>query len=74
MDHLMEALNLTIDREVARPLWRDYQEALIEEQPFTFLYFPERLDGVNRRVKNVVMDARGEWVNIKDWYLDPASR
>lgn len=74
MDSLMEALNLTIDREEARPIWKAYQEALIEEQPYMYLYFPERLDGVNRRLRNVVMDARGEWVNIKDWYLDPADR
>jgi peptide/nickel transport system substrate-binding protein len=74
MDHLMEALNLTVDREAARPLWEQYQEALIEEQPYTYLYFPERLGGVNRRLRDVVMDARGDWVNIKDWYLDPASR
>jgi peptide/nickel transport system substrate-binding protein len=74
MDRLMEAISLTVDREAATALWRDYQAALIEEQPYTFFYFPDRLEGVNRRVRNVVMDARGDWVNIKDWYLDPASR
>ena len=55
-------------------VWREYQEALIEEQPYTFFYFQSRLDGVNRRVRDVVMDVRGEWVNVKDWNLDPASR
>ena len=50
------------------------EHELIQEQPYTYFYFPDRLEGVNRRVRNVVMDARGEWLNIKDWYLDPASR
>ena len=35
---------------------------------------PRRLAGINRRVRGVVMDARGDWATIKDWYLDPASR
>ena len=74
IDRLLEALSRTIDREEAKVLWREYQAVIIEEQPYTFFYFPERHDGVNVRVQNAVMDARGEWVNIKDWYLDPASR
>jgi peptide/nickel transport system substrate-binding protein len=74
IDRLLEAVSRTVDREQARALWMEYQAELIEEQPFTYFYIPERLDGVNRRVRGVVMDARGEWVNLKDWYLDPASR
>jgi len=74
IDRLLERLSVTIDREEAKALWIEYQNMLIQEQPYTFFYFPDRLDGVNERVRNVVMDARGDWVNIKDWYLDPASR
>lgn len=74
IDRLLEALSLTVDREAARPLWREYQQLLVQEQPYTYFYFPDRTDGLNRRVRNVVMDARGEWLNIKDWYIDPASR
>jgi hypothetical protein len=40
-------------------------------QPYTFLYFPDRLDAVRDRVRNVVMDVRGEWVNVRDWEVDP---
>ena len=74
VDRLLEALSRVIDREEAKALWREYQAAIIQEQPYTYFYFPDRTDGVNVRVKNAIMDARGEWVNIKDWYLDPASR
>ena len=74
MDRLLEAISNTVDREEAMPLWREYQNVLIQEQPYTFFYFPDRLMGVNRRVRNATMDARGEWLSVKDWYLDPASR
>jgi peptide/nickel transport system substrate-binding protein len=74
IDRLLEELSRVMDREEAKALWREYQAVLIEEQPYTFFYFPDRLDGINRRVRDVVMDVRGEWLNIKDWHLDPASR
>jgi peptide/nickel transport system substrate-binding protein len=74
IDRLLEALSLAVDREAAKELWREYQTELVQEQPYTYFYFPDRLDGVNRRVRGVVMDARGEWVSVKDWHIDPASR
>ncbi len=74
IDHLLEELSTTIDRDEAIALWARYQEVLIEEQPYTFFYFPDRLDGVNRRLKGVEMDARGEWHSVRDWYIDPSAR
>jgi peptide/nickel transport system substrate-binding protein len=74
MDRLLEEISRTVDREEAKELWLEYQKVLIEEQPYTYVYFPDRLDGVSRRVRDVETDARGDWHNIKDWYLDPASR
>ena len=74
MDRLLEELSRTIDRDDAKALWAEYQAVLSEEQPFTFFFFPDRLDGVNNRVMNLEMDARGEWFSVRHWYLDPASR
>ena len=74
IDRLLEELSLVIDRDEAIALWAEYQGELMKEQPYTFFYFPDRLDGVNTRVKGAVMDARGEWLNIREWYIDPASR
>jgi peptide/nickel transport system substrate-binding protein len=74
IDRLLEELALIVDRDEARARWAEYQQVLIEEQPYTFFYFPDRLDGVSTRMKGVVMDARGEWLNIREWYIDPASR
>jgi len=74
IDRLLDAISVTVDRDEARVLWQEYQRAIVEEQPYTYFYFPDRTDGLNVRVKNAIMDARGEWLNIKDWYLDPSSR
>ena len=74
MDRLLDELSTTIDREEAKALWAEYQGEVVQEQPYTFFYFPDRLDGVSTRLKGVEMDARGDWLNIREWYLDPASR
>jgi len=74
IDRLLEAISVTVDRDVARGLWEEYQQVIVQEQPYTYFYFPDRTDGLNRRLQGVVMDARGEWLSIKDWYIDPASR
>ena len=74
LDRLMEELPLIVDREASLPSWYEYQHELIREQPYTFVYFQDRLDGVNRRLRDVTMDARGEWVSIGAWSIDPALR
>jgi len=74
LDTLLERLSLTVDRDQAKPIWDEYQAVLAEEQPYMYFYFPDRLDGVNNRVKDLEMDARGEWFSVRHWYLDPASR
>jgi peptide/nickel transport system substrate-binding protein len=74
IDHYLERLPLILDREAAEPMWDEYQELLVDEQPYTWLYQPDRLDGVNKRLRNVVMDIRGDWVNIKDWWIPSNER
>ncbi len=74
LDDLIDRLPLVVDREESIPLWLEYQEAIVEEQPFTFFYFPDRLEGINTRMRDVVMDVRGEWFNIREWWIDPAQR
>ena len=74
LDRLMDLLNETIDRDVAAPLWEAYQRVINEEQPFTYFFYPDRIIGVNTRVQNLEMDARGEWLGIRRWYIDPGRR
>jgi peptide/nickel transport system substrate-binding protein len=74
VDRLLKAIGDATDRDEATDLWAEYQRVIAEEHPYTYFYFSQRLSGVNRRLANVEMDARGEWVNIRDWYFDPASR
>ena len=74
IDRLLEAISSTRGRDASRALWAEYQQEIMVEQPYTYLYFRDRLAGVNGRLSGVVMDARGEWVNARQWYIEPDVR
>lgn len=73
-DRLLDTLPVIMDRTAAKPLWQQYQRQIAADQPYTILYFGERLEGVSNRLRNVAPDARGDWVGIKDWYIEPGMR
>lgn len=74
IDELIDALAASRTREEAIPLWREYQQAVAEEVPYQFLYFPNRNMGLANRVHGVEADLRGEWLNVTEWWIDPAAR
>jgi peptide/nickel transport system substrate-binding protein len=74
LDRYLDTLQLITDRAEAVPLWRAYQLRLMELHPFTFLYSYHRLSGVSRRLRGVVMDVRGEWQNLREWWIAPEDR
>jgi peptide/nickel transport system substrate-binding protein len=73
-DRYLDTLPKIADRAAARPLWMEYQEKIAHDQPFTFLYYTRRLEGVHERMRNVHPDARGDWVGASRWFLDPRLR
>ena len=69
VDELLDALVTAEDRQEELDLWRDYQYRILALQPYTYIYFRDRLAGVNERVEGVEMDVRGEWVNVTEWRI-----
>jgi len=70
----LDTLMLVPDREEAQPLWSAYQRRLAELQPYTFLYFDDRLLGINTRLRDVVADVRGDFVNLTEWWIPEDER
>jgi peptide/nickel transport system substrate-binding protein len=73
-DQLLDTLPRIADRAAAKPLWAEYQRKIAADQPYTFLYFTQRLEGAHERLRNVRPDARGDWVGVSRWYLRPGMR
>ena len=74
LDRYLDTLQLITDRDLARPLWREYQLRQMELHPNTYLYAPHRQNGVRARLQGVVMDQRGDWRNMREWWISPEDR
>jgi peptide/nickel transport system substrate-binding protein len=74
VDALIDTLGVILDRDEAMPLWREYQRLIVQESPYTVLYYPERLAGVRARLQGAVMDIRGETVTANQWWILPGQR
>jgi peptide/nickel transport system substrate-binding protein len=69
LDALLDTLPTLADREQALPLWMEYQQLVSSQQPYTFVYFEERLQGVHNQLRNVHPDPRGDLLGVAQWYL-----
>ena len=69
LDTVIAELNrpLTEERKVA--LWKSYQKILNDEQPRTFLYYYDELEGFNRRVKKTDVNLISTLYNAFEWSI-----
>ncbi|HWV56077.1 MAG TPA: ABC transporter substrate-binding protein [Longimicrobiales bacterium] len=74
LDSLLDTLPLIVDRDEALPLWREYQRLIAEQQPYTFIYFQERVHAAHNRLRNVRPDPRGDWYGVAKWWIAPGQR
>jgi peptide/nickel transport system substrate-binding protein len=74
VDELLDSLALLDDRDRARRLWREYQEIIQRDQPYTFLYYDVRANAVRDRLQGVTMDIRGDLLSVRRWWIAPGER
>lgn len=74
VDRLLDTLPLVAERARALPLWSAYQRRIIALQPFMYLYFSERLNGVVADLVGVDFDLRGDLVGAPRWHRGPEGR
>lgn len=74
LDAVMDSAAVATDRASRRALLRRYHQAVHRAQPFTFLHFEERANGLRRGLRGVELDARGDLISVADWWLEPGSR
>lgn len=74
LDAVMDSAAAETDRERRYRLLRRYHEMVHDAQPFTFLYFEDRADGLRRSLRGVELAPRGELISVADWWLEPGSR
>lgn len=73
-DRLIEQARASQDlEERGRLLW-EIQGILHDEQPFAFLWEPDRLHGVSRRLRDVRPNLLDPYHHIDEWWLAPEPR
>lgn len=68
LDRLIEQAQAATTPEQARPVYRQMTLLLEQQQPVTFVFWLKEL-AATRDVGNVVMDPRGELLNMSQWTL-----
>ena len=74
LDRLMDTLPKIAEQAAAMPLWKQYQQMIAQQQPYTFIAYFERLQGVSKRLRGVMSDPRGDWVGAAKWWIPAAQR
>jgi peptide/nickel transport system substrate-binding protein len=60
-------------QEAATPYWRQAAARLVRDQPYTWLYYFDAVNGVNERVRGVRVNSYGPYQNTWEWWV-PADR
>jgi peptide/nickel transport system substrate-binding protein len=70
LDKVVSKLTGPLPEAEQKKLWQEYQRILSNEQPRTFLYYYNELEGFNRRVKNVRLSLLATLGNMYDWKVE----
>lgn len=72
VDSLLDAALSEGDRARALPLWLRLQEVLASDPPSAYLFYPDNLVAVNRRLRDVRPHLLSPVNNLAEWWVAPA--
>ncbi len=70
VDELLTLGRNAVDRQTAQPLWSEFQQIIINECPYTFLFIQDNIVAYNKRVHGCEFDLRSFYANIHEWSVD----
>jgi len=73
VDRLIDDFRRQIDPEVMGAILRTIEAILHQDQPYTFLWEPKRLTGVNRRLVNVQTNPLSSFFRLEEWWMVPGN-
>jgi len=69
VDRLLVEGRRTFDQAARQTIYRQVHRLLAEDQPYTFLFVPDSLPVVHRRIRGVRASPIGIGYNLIDWYV-----
>jgi peptide/nickel transport system substrate-binding protein len=67
VDVLIDKAREVENYQDAKKYMDEMQVLVQEDQPFTFLYENDRLNGLNRRIQNAKMNVLSSFFNLEEW-------
>ena len=74
LDALIERARAAVDPVIARDLWRQAQQIVHRDQPFTFLFEPDRFHAVPRRLRGPKPSPRSAYLDLEEWVWEPEAK
>lgn len=68
VDELITKGSEELNPQKAAQIWKEFQELVYADQPYTFLFWIDRVVAVNRRFANVTPNALSALYNVEKWY------
>jgi len=69
VDKLLAEGRRTFDFEKRKAIYRKLHEVIADDAPYVFLYVPDALPAIDRRIKGIKVEPAGIWYNYEDWYI-----
>lgn len=69
VDQLIETGREEMDQAKAAVIWKDMQRLIYEDQPYTFLYWIDKIVAVNNRFQNVNPIPLSSLYELEKWYI-----
>jgi peptide/nickel transport system substrate-binding protein len=68
-DTIIEANRLEFDPEVRKALMQEFQQIIVDDQPYTFLWLVEQPAGYHKRIQNVAFSSVRPGYNVTNWWV-----
>lgn len=69
VDDLIDRARLIADPQQAMPLWAEFQARIIDDAPAVFLWVPDRVVGIDKRLKGFRFSPVSTFFNISEWHF-----
>ena len=67
LDKMIEQSETMVDREKLGVVWRDMFKIITDDNPYLFLYIPNSITVVDKKIKNIEPSPSGIWHNYIKW-------
>jgi peptide/nickel transport system substrate-binding protein len=67
LDRMIEASQKMIDSEKLGKLWREMFRIIVADNPYLFLYIPNSITAVNKKIQHIQPALGGIWHNYITW-------